>query len=128
MSRKQYFDIKYPFTDGGTENYVLDLNSTQKDRVASDILHVIFTPKGQRLRSPNFGTDLIKYIFQPNDSLSWGNVKKEIQETVSKWVSGVILNNIEVLTTEDGMSIYVRIDYSVKQGKTSYNNSIAIEI
>ena len=128
MSRKQYFDIKYPFTDGGTENYVLDLNSTQKDRVTSDILHVIFTPKGQRLRSPNFGTDLIKYIFQPNDSLSWGNVKKEIQETVSKWVSGVILNNIEVLTTEDGMSIYVRIDYSVKQGKTSYNNSIAIEI
>ena len=128
MSRKQYFDIKYPFTDGGTENYVFDLNSTQKERVASDILHVIFTPKGQRLRSPNFGTDLIKYIFQPNESKTWSAVKIEIQETVSGWVNGVTLNNIEVLASEDGVKIYVRIDYSVKQGNSSYNNSIAVEL
>jgi len=128
MSRKQYFDIKYPFTDGGTENYVFDLNSNQKDRVASDILHVIFTPKGQRLRKPDFGTNLIKYIFEPNDGESWSGVKKEIQESVSKWVRGVKLNNIEVLSSEDGMSIYVRIDYSVQDGNSSYNNSIAVEL
>lgn len=128
MSRKQYFDIKYPFTDGGTENYVLDLNSNQKDRVASDILHVIFTPKGQRLRKPDFGTNLIKYIFEPNDVESWSGVKKEIQESVSKWVRGVKLNNIEVLSSDDGMSIYVRIDYSVQDGNSSYNNSIAVEL
>lgn len=128
MSRKQYFDIKYPFTDGGTENYVFDLNSNQRDRVASDILHVIFTPKGQRLRKPDFGTNLIKYIFEPNDVESWSGVKKEIQESVSKWVRGVKLNNIEVLSSDDGMSIYVRIDYSVQDGNSSYNNSIAVEL
>ena len=128
MSRKQYFDIKYPFTDGGTENYVFNLNSTQKDRVASDILHVLFTPKGQRLRNPDFGTGLIKYIFEPNDSLSWSGIKKEIQESVSRWVRGVNINNIEVLSTEDGVKIYVRIDYTVKQGNSSYNNSIAVEL
>lgn len=128
MSRKQYFDIKYPFTDGGTENYVFDLNSTQKDRIASEILHVIFTPKGQRLRNPDFGTGLIKYIFEPSDSSSWSGVKKEIQDSVTRWVNGVNINNIEVLTTDDGIKIYVRIDYSVKQGNSSYNNSIAIEL
>ena len=128
MARKQYFDIKYPLTNDGTEKYEFDLNETQKDRVASDILHVIFTPKGQRLRKPDFGTDLIKYIFEPSDSATWSGVKKEIQESVSRWVRGVKLNNIEVLSTEDGLSIYVRVDYTVNNGNTSYKNSIAVEL
>lgn len=128
MARKQYFDIKYPFTNDGTEKYEFDLNETQKDRVASDILHVIFTPKGQRLRKPDFGTDLIKYIFEPSDSATWSGVKKEIQDSVSQWVRGVKLNNIEVLSTEDGLSIYVRVDYTVNNGNTSYKNSIAVEL
>lgn len=128
MARKQYFDIKYPFTNDGAEKYELDLNSTVKDRVASDILHVIFTPKGQRLRHPDFGTDLIQYIFEPNNESTWGGVKSEIQNAVARWVDGVTLNNIEVLTNDDGMQIFVRIDYTVQEGKTSYKNSIAIEI
>ncbi len=128
MARKQYFDIKYPFTNDGAEKYELDLNSTVKDRVASDILHVIFTPKGQRLRHPDFGTDLIQYIFEPNNESTWGGVKSEIQNAVARWVEGVTLNNIEVLTNDDGMQIFVRIDYTVQEGKTSYKNSIAIEI
>lgn len=128
MARKQYFDIKYPFTNDGAEKYELDLNSTVKDRVASDILHVIFTPKGQRLRHPDFGTDLIQYIFEPNNESTWGGVKTEIQNSVARWVDGVTLNNIEVLTNDDGMQIFVRIDYTVQEGKNSYKNSIAIEI
>lgn len=128
MARKQYFDIKYPFTNDGIENYEFDLNQSQKERVTSDILHVIFTPKRQRLRKPDFGTDLIKYIFEPNDSTSWNSIKKEIQDSVSKWVKGVVLDNIEVLSTDDGVRIYVRIDYTVKQGNNSYKNSVAVEL
>lgn len=128
MAQKQYFDIKYPFTNDDFERYELDMNVSQKERITSDILHVLFTPKGQRLRMPTFGTDLIKYIFDPNDSMSWAGIKKEIQETVSRWVSGVKLNNIEVLSTEDGTQVYVRVDYSVQEGNNIYNNSIAVEL
>lgn len=128
MTRKQYFDIKYPFTNDGTEKYEFDLNSSTKDRVTSDILHVIFTPKRQRLRKPEFGTDLIKYIFEPNDSISWNGIKKEIKESVLRWVDGVIINDIEVLSSEDGVEVYVRIDYEVRQGNLSYKNSIVVEL
>lgn len=128
MYRKQYFDIKYPFTNNGAENYEFDLNGSTKERVASDILHVIFTPKKQRLRKPEFGTDLIKYIFEPNDSQSWFGIKKEIQDSVSRWVDGVKLDNIEVLASEDGLNVYVRIDYTVNNGYSSYKNSIAVEL
>lgn len=128
MARKQYFDIKYPFTNNGIENYEFDLNSSVKERIASDILHVIFTPKRQRLRKPEFGTDLIKYIFEPSNSDSWSAIKKEIQDSVAAWVAGVTLNNIEVLATNDGLRVYVRVDYTVNQGNSSYKNSIAVEL
>ena len=128
MTRKQYFDIKYPFTDDSMEKYIFSLNASEKERVTSDILHVIFTPKRQRLRMPAFGTDLIKYIFEPNDEDSWAGIKEEIQDSVARWVDGAKLNNIEVLSSEDGTQIFVRVDYSVRKGNSIYNNSVVVEL
>ena len=128
MKKKQYFDLKYPFTNDCMEKYEFDLNNNQRERVASDLLHLIFTPKGQRLRLPDYGTNLIQYIFEPNDESIWPEVKKEIQDTVRKWIYGVDLNDIQVMASEDGTEIYVRVDYSVTEGNLTYNNSIAAEI
>ena len=96
--------------------------------MASELLHLIFTPKGQRLRLPNYGTDLIKYIFEPNDSDAWEAIKGEIRDSVSAWIDGVTLNDIQVMASESGNEIYVRIDYSVKDGNYEYKNSLAVEI
>jgi phage baseplate assembly protein W len=128
MAKKQYFGIKYPFTNSSFENYEFDLNRNEKDRVASELLHLLFTPKGQRLRMPEYGTDLIQYIFEPNDTTAWEGVKSEIQNVVSMWIQNVTLNDIQVMAQEDGREIYVRIDYSVKDGNNSYKNSIAVEL
>lgn len=128
MIKKQYFDFKYPFTNDCMEKYEFDLNNNQRERVASDLLHLIFTPKGQRLRLPDYGTNLIQYIFEPNDESIWPEVKQEIQDTVRKWIYGVDLNDIQVMASEDGTEIYVRVDYSVTEGNLTYNNSIAVEI
>lgn len=128
MVIKQYFDIKYPFTNDGIEKYELDLNKSQKEKVTSDLLHLIFTPKGQRLRLPNYGTDLIKYIFEPNEAETWDGVKREIRDSVTAWISNVTLNDIQVMASENGNEIYVRIDYSVTEGNYVYKNSIAVEI
>ena len=128
MIKKQYFDIKYPFANDCMEKYEFDLNNNQRERVASDLLHLLFTPKGQRLRLPDYGTNLIQYIFEPNDESIWPEVKQEIQDTVRKWIYGVDLNDIQVMASEDGTEIYVRVDYSVTEGNLTYNNSIAVEI
>lgn len=129
MAKKAYFGIKYPFTSTDIENYFVDLNSTLKDGVRSQIMHVIFTPKGQRLRMPNFGTDLIKYIFEPNDNQTWDSVKNEIREAVSLFVKDVSIRDINVMTDEKKPNtIYVRIDYSVKRGNVVTNDSIITEL
>ena len=92
-------------------------------------MHVIFTPKGQKLRDPEFGTDLIRYIFEPNDNISWEGIKTEISESVNKYVNGVVINNISVVQNDsEAAEIYVRLDYSVTDGINVVEDSIATKL
>ena len=61
MSKKQYYSIHYPFTNESIEKTFVDLDSNSQKAIQSDIMHLIFTPKGQRIRNPEFGTNLVKY-------------------------------------------------------------------
>ena len=129
MAKRQFFGIKFPFTDSEFTNFFVDANMTTKDKVRSQIMHVIFTPKGQRLRRPEFGTDLIRYIFDPNDTESWSAVKTERIETVSRWIPNCTLKDIKVVQSEDdGREIFVRLDYSVQTGNYATNDSIIIQL
>jgi phage baseplate assembly protein W len=129
MSKKQYFGIKYPFRNDGVQNFYVDANESVADKVKSQLIHIVFTPKGQRLRNPEFGTDLIKFIFDPNDDMSWESVKNEVSDSVNRWASNITIRNIEVVkNAEDEHEIYVRLDYSVTEGNKTTNDSVVIEL
>lgn len=129
MAQRQYFGLSYPFTNNDFQNFFLDVNSTEKEKYRSQIMHVIFTPKGQRLRMPNFGTDLMRYIFQPNESESWKAIKNEITDAVQMYVDNVTLDDIQVATDADNPNtIFVRIDYSIIEGNSKTSDSIVTQI
>jgi len=129
MAKRQFFGIKYPFTSEGSQHFYLDANESMRDKVRSEVLHVVFTPKGQRVRMPEFGTDLIKHIFTPNDDTSWEAIRTEVSESVSRWVPNVKLNNIQVVKNDnDEHEVFVRIDYGVLDGNKVTNDSVAVQI
>lgn len=129
MANVQYYGIKYPFTVTNDENYFTDVNYTLKDKVKSLLMHVIFTPKGQKIRDPEFGTDLIKFIFEPNDNESWESVKNEIMEVVKKYINGVTVNDISMLeTNDDSHQLYVRVDYTVSNGIKTITDSLITKV
>lgn len=126
---KQYFGVKYPFTYKNEENYYIDLNETIDDGLLSDILHVILTPKGQRIRMPNFGTNLIKFIYEPNDSQTWDNINNEVSNSISTFVPNAKLNNIQIMQNEsDDNRISLYLDYSVKKGTENENNKVIVNL
>ena len=59
--KKQYYSIAFPFTAESVQNYYFDLNENYEQMVRSQMMHVIFTPKGSKLRDPEFGTNFRKY-------------------------------------------------------------------
>lgn len=128
-NRKQYYGIKFPFTANNLDGFFLDLNEKIEDKVASEILHVILTPKRSRIRKPEFGTNLAKFIFEPNDELSWDMVKSEVMEAVSAYVANVSLTNIEVVTPdEEPNSIYLDLRYTVKKGNKEENSRMVVKL
>lgn len=130
MAKKQFYGIHYPFTANSEFNTLVDMNETIKDKVRSIIMHIIFTPKGQKLRDPEFGSDLIKYIFDPQDQLSMESIKSDVSEMINKYVGkNVNLDNIEIAQDEDNQhKIFVKVIYSVKEGYTETKDSFAVTL
>lgn len=115
--RKQYYGVKFPFTKENSDEVYLDVNEDLIEKAKSDMLHLIFTPKGQRYRMPEFGTRLIDFIFDNNDEKAWADIKDEIRTAVEKYVPTVSIKDIESFTDEkDDHVYYVRIKYTVTDG------------
>lgn len=129
MNKKQKYGLKYPFTTDNGDGYFVDLNETVGEGVKSRVLHVIFTPKGQKLRDPEFGTDLIKYIFSPKDGLTFSDIKTEITTQVSKYVPEVEFRNINIYENENNEhEIIVTIEYGVKIGNKMEITTVAVKL
>ena len=129
MNKIQKYGIKYPFTSDNDDGYYLDLNNTLAEGVKSQVLHVIFTPKGQKLRDPDFGTDLIKYIFGPKDSMAFNEIKSEISTQISKYVPQVEFRNIDIYTMEaDEHGIIVSVEYGVKNGNKMEITTVSVKL
>lgn len=129
MAITQKYGIKYPFTSNNENCLYLDLNETYSDSIKSQVLHVIFTPKGQRLRKPDFGTDLIKYIFNPSDENTFGEIKNEISKQITKYVPEVMFRDITIYNDEESDNgIIVVIEYGVKKGEKTEITKVAVKL
>ena len=132
---KQYYGIKYPFTNNNYDGHFIDLNTDIEGGVASEIAHVILTRKGTRIRKPEFGTNLMNYIFDPSDDLTWDNIQNEIKTAVQKYVPGAVINDVAIITASESddspdidSTIYLDVRYGVVKGATIENNRMAIKL
>lgn len=129
MAVTQKYGIKYPFTTDNDDGTYIDLNKTYGEGIQSQVLHVIFTPKGQKLRDPDFGTDLVKYIFSQSDSSTFGSIKGEISSQIAKYVPEVEFRDISIYNSEgDDNGIIVMVEYGVKQGNKTEVTKVAVKL
>ena len=129
MAITQKYGIKYPFTSDNEDGTYLDLNDTFAEGVKSQVLHVVFTPKVQKLRDPDFGTNLIKYIFNPSDSITFNDVKTELTTQINKYVPSVEFRDVSIYNseTEEG-GIIVMVEYGVKRGNKTEITTVAVKL
>ena len=127
MAVSKYYGIRYPFSNLNNEKMYLDLDETYKDGTKSKVLHVLFTPKGQRLRDPNFGTDLIKYLFEPSDEDTFNRLKESIKDDIKRYVPNVEFEDISIFEDNDNSKVIV-VHYSVVRGNIIEKSSVAVKI
>lgn len=124
----KYININYPFKDSN-KGFFLDLNSDDQAAIKADLMHLILTRKGQRLYLPDFGTDLLKFIFEPEDGMTLGNIKEEITTVVKKYLPKLQIKKISVdQSTESEYAAVVRLDYSISDDVFTTTDFVIINI
>lgn len=113
MSKTQYHGIRFPISINEETKTLFDLNFSRNEKVQSEIMHLIFTPLGQRLRRPDFGTRLIQYIFNPSDSQTWGDIVFEIKDCVRRWIPDCNVNDVQLTEIDNGFGLAVKIIYTL---------------
>ena len=129
MVKGQTYGIKYPFSNNNIDNIYMDVNKTYSESIKSQVVHVVFTPRGQMVRNPDFGTNLINYIFGPKDDESYAEIKGEITRQVNKYVPAAKFKDITVYndeTSENG--VIVSLSYSVTIGNKIEDTTVSIKL
>lgn len=128
MAKKIFYTIHYPFSNIDKNGFYVDLDSDKYKAIKSDLMHLIFTPKGVRYMLPEFGTNLMKKIFTPNDDITWSEIKEDIQINVSKFLPNITIKTLEITPTDNGRGVNVKIGYDIDEDTFIVKDEINYEI
>ena len=101
------------------------LNYTTLDQAKTNIVNLLLTHKGERFMQPDFGTNLRRFLFQPNTRGIEGEVRSEILDTVKFWLPYVKIENVIVdrsIENIDQYKINITLTFSVKDDITEFTS------
>jgi len=88
------YNIKFPLTDDVVTNTFFQLTQVTKDALRSDLVLLLLTQRGERYYEPDYGTNLLKYLFEPNDTSTAQDIEEEIKRTVSLYIPVLTINKV----------------------------------
>lgn len=126
MAKTRYINIDFPFRDS-EKGFYFKMNQTDKDAIRADLLHLLLTNKGERLYLPDFGSDLKKYIFEPNDNITHEEIRNNLNETIKLYIPNLIINEINFTNDTVEESIIVELKYTVTEGTFSSSDTVTLK-
>jgi phage baseplate assembly protein W len=128
MANGRYININYPFKDSA-KGFFLDITEDKNQAIKADLLHLILTRRGQRLYNPDFGTELMRFIFEPNDILTEESIKDEIRTVVKKFLPSLKLDDIIIEPSiESEYAAVVTISYTITDDVFSSSDVIVVKL
>lgn len=125
---EKFININFPFKDS-VKGFFVDLTKTDSQAIKADLMHLILTNKGERLYLPDFGTNLRRYIFNPNDNQTHSDIKQEINDVVSKYLPNLKINEVLIeKTTASEYAATVRIDYTITEDVFETKDFLLIQL
>jgi phage baseplate assembly protein W len=83
---------------------------------------LLLTRVGERYMQPNYGTNLLSIVFQPNTNELKPEIQDIIQDPVTYWLPYITIENIDIVTAEDDPTlphqIKISIQYSIQNFDT----------
>jgi len=128
MATGRFININFPFKDS-KQGFFLDLTSADNQAIKADLLHLLLTRKGQRLYLPDFGTDLLKFIFEPEDGITFEAIKTDISNEIQKYLPNLQMNDLVVEQSPDSeYAVVVTLQYTITDGVFETSDILTINL
>jgi phage baseplate assembly protein W len=128
MSGKRFINIDFPFKNS-PNGFFINLNSDDQRAIKADLMHLLLTRKGQRLYNPDFGTNLLAYIFEPNDTRTFEEIKEEVTNSIKKYLPNLMVRNLTVTESDDSeYAATIRLDYAITDNVFEINDFVIINV
>lgn len=94
-------NIKFPLEDDNVKGGLFELNNVTKDALVSNLMLLLLTERGERYYQPEYGVNIRRYIFEPNDGFTQSDIEQEIRETVKRFIPQLSINRVQIFTNQD---------------------------
>ena len=114
--------IKLPVQRDPEDGY--SLTKTYEQMIAQNFKHLILTFPGERVMDPMFGVGLKKFLFEPNDPSTYGNIEAKIRTQVERYLPFVKIINVETNFVDHTLN--VAINYYISS--LGVSDSLALQV
>jgi len=105
------------------------MTKTNKRAIKSSLMHLLLTNRGERLYSPEFGTDLKKFLFEPNIVTIQNDIKDEIQKAIDKFIPNLKIDRLDVEPIDGAEhSVIVKLEYTITNSTFNETDFITLEL
>ena len=87
--------ISFPIIDDEKNNLFKVVEIT-KEKLISKLYLLLLTDSGSVYYNREFGTNLRRYMFEPNDNVTSEDIQKEITSKVNKYIPELRIRNVEI--------------------------------
>ena len=123
MDQRQFLGrgLKFPLqVDGRTGKFA---TVSQEEDIREAIGIILNTVQGERVMRPEFGTDILEYIFAPSSSSTHHSLMQEVQEQLM--FQEPRITDVEVSCRTDGRqsgAVVVEVGYTIRSTNSRYNH------
>tara|TARA_R110000824_G_scaffold135478_2_gene298764 strand:+ start:1640 stop:2083 length:444 start_codon:yes stop_codon:yes gene_type:complete len=124
LTPNRVIGVKFPFNGPG----VFNKTYTTIEQASTNVKSLLLTRKGERYEQPNFGTDLLNILFEPNVSGIKSFITDTITDAVQYWLPYISITGLDIITLEDDPTLLHDIKISIKFAVTGTDSEQTITI
>lgn len=113
--------VSFPFRKGTTS---LPESATDDRIVKDSLIQLLMTGTGERPMRPTVGTNIRRFVFEPNDDLLSSLIRTEVTSAIARFEPRVTLTGVDVLRHDS--TVVVTLSYVVNA--TQNSDSVAVRV
>lgn len=115
----------FPYKES-EKGQLFELTNSTTEAIKSQLRHLLLTKKNTRYYRPEFGIDLIRYVYEPLDDATSNNIKQEIISTVLNRLYGVKVKDIDIQRDDSGCMMRIKVSFEVSDGIISEDDFVEL--